>query len=151
MIYRRTFEIETVGSRATHDLRPKLSDELPQGLNYRVHSYDAEKGTCIVEVWCSDHELLPLEHRKRQQDLESLDSRPFIKKTLSSPNPSAILARLSVSAKAENVGKGKGRIPQIDRAKKKLTLDGRELDYLRSKKSKDTSGDEIEEFVLDEG
>lgn len=150
-VFRRKFEVETTGSRETGDLRPKLSDDCPEGLNYRVHSYDEVAGTCIVEVWCSNHEILPEKHQKNASDLAKLDSKGYMKKVIPNPNPDKPLGSISISAPVENVGKPDKRISKVDRAQKKITVKGKQLGFLKSRKSKDTAGKEIEEFLLDEG
>lgn len=154
-IFRRKFEMETIGSREEANLRPKLSNDLSQGLNYRVYSYDEVKGTCIVEVWCSNHKILPAKHRKNEADLKALDSLGYIKKVLpNTPKKPEILGTLSISDYVENIGKKGKRIGQVKRMEKKILVGmsaPKEIGYLRSKKSRDTIGREIEEFVLDEG
>lgn len=148
MIYRRTFEMETRGSRKIGDLRPKLSDELPQGLNLRVHSYNETEGTCVVEVWCSNHEILPIEHRKNLEDLKQLDSLSFTRKVLEKSPRSDLKFSLSVSKYVDE----SSSVKDVDAKNKTLTFrEKKNLQWIRSKKSKDTAGRNIEEFILDEG
>lgn len=151
MLHRRTFEVETTGSRELRNLRPKISDELPQGLNYRVHAYDEIKKTCIVEVWCSDHEILPEKYRKNASDLAELDSKPYIRKVIPSPQPTKPIGAISVSDLVENIGKAGKGIENVDRVVNKIRVNGLQIGFLRSQKTHDTSGREIEEFILDEG
>lgn len=151
MVHRKTFEIETVGSRKTSDLRPKISDALPEGFNYRVHSYDETNKTCIVEIWCSESEILPIQHRKNASDLVQLDKLPGVVKEVPSPRAGDMIGSISVSDLVENVGKSGHSIENINRETKRITVKGIQIAFLRSVKSKDTKGREIEEFILDEG
>jgi len=151
VVYRKTFEVETTGSRKSRNLRPKISDDLPQGFNYRVHSYDEVNGTCVVEVWCSDHEILPPHHRKNAADLAKFGTHQHIKKVVPSPKQNEVIGCISISDLVENIGKPEKRIENVDRECKKLKVKGLEMAFLRSHKSRDTIGREIEEFVLDEG
>lgn len=142
---RRKFEVQTIGSRDTRDLRPILSDDLPQGFNMRVCSYNEVNNTCIVEIWCSNHEVLPSQHQKTEEDLKTFDSRPSVLKVLpNSPKVPEILGRVFVNDQYQGLEK-------VIRATKKLVIHGKEIAYLRSQKVKDTKGRDRERFLVDEG
>ncbi len=139
MIHRRTFKASTVGSRKTKNLRPDIT--LPHGLNSKTLMYDEPHGTCILEVWCSDHELLKAEDRKTLNDIDALSSQESINETLKSHNLSpATLGLISVSGhKFSTVFSAF----KNDVSKRKLTIKGlvRKFLKLTSKQG----------YILDEG
>lgn len=158
MIYRKIYRCETVGSRATKNLRPKLSDETPQGINYRVLEYDEKKNTCILEAWCSDHEILKPEHRKNMADLNQLSSRPYMLETVEKHAKSPkILGCLSVTETLTGPqGQGLPKIAQPNLGKinpeaKTIEWKSQLHSYIRRHEGTDTVGRKILDYVLDEG
>lgn len=152
-VYRRKFKCKTAGSRAEANLHPVLSNVIPNGINTVVHSYDEPNGTCIVEAWCSDHEILPAQHRKTEADLQALDGLPCILEVLENdPKNPGVLGTISISEEAAKIGlPNPGLITAVDRKNKQITFLGKQHTYVRTDRFKDTKGAEHEQFVLDEG
>jgi hypothetical protein len=100
-MYRRLLKVRTVGSRAEGNLRPAFSDNFANkyvGINYVVHEYNEREGWCIVEAWCSDHPVLPPEHRKDMRHLEELARDPNVIEVVPShPLSPPVLGRITVS------------------------------------------------------
>lgn len=146
-----------LGSRKLSNLRPEISDTLPEGFNTRTLEVDEENNTCIVEVWCSDHDVLPTEKRKKMADLVEFGKDSLILETVKSHrNSPKILASLSVSKTVTGPrGKGKSQIrshmANVDLTAKQLDWNGKRIGFLRKKQGTDTKGRKMEEYVLDEG
>lgn len=158
MIHRKIYRVETIGARATHDLRPKLSDDTPQGINYRVLEYDEPNHTCTVEAWCSDHTVLKPKHRKDMTALNQLLERADILETLSTHEKSPqLLGRISVTEILTGPhGQGspdklQRHLGAVDKAQKKITWKGKTHSYMQRKEGTDTIGRNIVAYVLDEG
>jgi len=138
-IHRKILKVKTVGSRQTGDLRPKLSDTLPIGFNYAVLEYDEVENTCIVECWCSDHPLH--EKPKTKADLDEISNHSTVLEGLQSHSKSPpILGSIAIS------------FPEtINEAKKEITSHGKTGKFLRKIKIHTTTGEEQDEYILDEG
>jgi hypothetical protein len=54
---RKILRVKTVGSRASGNLKPLLTNALPQGVHLTVLEYNESNGTCIVEIYGSDSEM----------------------------------------------------------------------------------------------
>ena len=135
MIYRQILETRTVGSRKTKNLHSELGESLPHGFNYRVLEYDEPNNTCILEVWCSDCQIMPPEDRKTRSDLEALTGHRSVIGTLQLHRDSpAKLGTISVSASG---------VSSVDNQKKEVTVNGRTGKFLRVKNKN--------EYVVDEG
>lgn len=142
VVYRQILKVKTTGSRATRNLRPEISDRLPEGLNYAVHEYNEEEDWCILEAWCSDHPVLPQKHRKNDTHLKKLSGDSAVIASLTShPLSPPILGRMTTSTH-----------DSVDETKKEITVHGRKGTYLRKiKETRKDMGTEEDIWVLDEG
>ena len=147
-IHRRIFKVKTLGKRGSSDpLRPAISDDLPHGLNYVVHEYDEVEDACIVEVWCSDHPLLPQTDRKAMADIAKLRHHPsFITRLTDHAKSPTILARQSLSVFSQSAPNA-----TVDKAKKEITWQGRKGTYIRTYKETPHGKKEQDVYVFDEG
>lgn len=136
-------QVKTAGSRVHGNLRPETADNLPKGFNMLVLEYLLGDSECVIEVWCSDSEVLAPEERKGKADLDNFCKD---KVTLSGhPKSPLVLGSVSMSHKVK-----KPKL-QVDKDKKTMTVNGKEIGYLKMRESKTTSGEALEEYVVDEG
>jgi len=147
MIRRKILKVKTKGSRATGDLRPIFSDETPQGINYVVYDYNETEGSCIVEIWSSDHEALAPQERYDHGKWNKIINHPSVIETLPSYSKSpTILGTIAAMLS-----------PRVLDEKKKVVKDtttGKEYPYLRkSKETKKATATSLEHetIILDEG
>jgi hypothetical protein len=164
-VFRKVLKVKTVGSRVTGDLRPAFSDDFVEkygcGINYVVHEYNEKEGWCIVEVWCSDHPILPVEHQKNMSHLEEVAKNPHVIETFEKhPLSPPVLGTISY---------GSPHSPKkVDLEAKTLTLDVTEVvpqrgkapivritektvPFKRAEKARGTDGVEFDNYILDEG
>ena len=140
-IHRKIVKVPTIGSRKTNDLRPIIADTLEQGVNYSVLEYDEQASTCIVELWCSDHEILKDHERKNKSALDKIKADYKLEELPSHPKSPLILGSISTT-----------NIPEsIDEPQKKVTFKGKSLNFIKKHKITGTHGKELDELVLDEG
>lgn len=138
------YQTKTVGSRGG-DLRPELVDSLVRGFNSRVIEYSKNDKEAIVIVWCCDHPLMHPSEQKNQTDLEQFDTDPSVLNVLTShPKSPAKFCQISISGHSPP-------IEAVDEKNKKVTVGGITASYLRKETRKDTKGEEIDVYVLDEG
>jgi len=138
LIHRKIFRVKTVGSRETKDLRPDI--ELPRGINSLVLSYN--DGTCIIEVWGSDHPILSVEDRftieklrkVEEQAVEVLDAHPL--------SPRIIGAITMLESVIKQMGSA------VDEERKEITVKGKIYKFVR-KEYDDRQGEN--RYILDEG
>jgi len=108
-----------------------------------VLEYMPDSSECVIEIWCSDSETLAPEERKGKTDLDNLCRD---KATLSThPRSPLVLGSVSMSHKV------KESKLLVDKGKKTLQVNGKEVNYLKVRTLKSTKGEDLEEYIVDEG
>jgi len=138
MIYRKLLKVRVAGSSDKGNLRPAFTDyftEKYSGINFVVHEYNEREGWCIVEVWCSDHPVLPPEHRKNMKHLEELAKDPnVIEEVRTHPLSPPIVGRIIVSTPNS-----------VDEVSNEVVISGNRFKYIRKDKVRG-----MDVYVLDE-
>ena len=141
-IYRRIFRMMAL----RHPIRPCISDDAPEGINWRVLAYDGNHA--IVECWCSDHPILEPNDRKTMGDLKRIDTRVGTIDVLKThPQSPTILGQHTISVFHHSPPNA-----EVDEVKQTITFRGRTGHYLRKirQKTHTRHGDE-DLYILDEG
>jgi len=144
-MFRKILKVRTTGSRATHDLRPELSDDFVKkygkGVNFTVLEYNEDENWCVLECWCSNHPCLETAERKEATDLTRLSKDNSVLEVVSTHRLSPkILGTLSTSTH-----------DSVNEETKEITVKGRKGKFLRKERERGTDGVERDVYVLDEG
>lgn len=141
-VYRRIFKVTTLGSRLTGNLRPAFTDDFGRnyhGVNFSVLEYEESAGTCVLEVWCSDHPAQP-DGGTPETVLDKVAQHPAVLSLVQShPKSPPILGGVATTAP-----------DSVDEAKMTVTVKGNTGTYLRKEMIQTPQGP-VARYVLDEG
>jgi len=137
-IHRKVLKVRLRGSKEKGDLRPAISDYLPQGLNILALEYGKDYAIC--EIWGSDSDMLHPDERfskeKLDRILKSSDVIAVMTKHPLSPE------RIGAICLSHSVGM------KVDEARKLIEWEGKSISY---KRTISIGKNEKAAYVVDEG
>jgi hypothetical protein len=141
-IFRKILRVKTVGSRETGDLRPAIVDDTLKGVNTLVLEYSLDDSEAIVEIWGSNHPIVPAEARMNADKIAKVSGHPSVIEELAThPLSPAKIGQIS------------GRVGSFkaDKARKVAIREGKEYPYKRIEKRTFTDGLNYDVVIFDEG